>query len=173
LKTPSVKAAASLKTRLTAESSGGNWLTGFKRPKGNYAGGIMITTTGIYHIGIPVNDVERAVKFYTEVLGMKVAKLNRDDMGDHLNRADLRSGNGMVVLFQRPKPIAKDALKEDGATHHAFTVSPEDFELAAQKMKDWGVQVHSIPTVDRPSGRGFYFFDPDGNLLQLYAPPKN
>ena len=51
----------------------------------------MITTTGIYHIGIPVNDVERAVKFYTEVLGMKVAKLNRDDMGDHLNRADLES----------------------------------------------------------------------------------
>ena len=58
----------------------------------------MITTTGIYHIGIPVNDVERAVKFYTEVLGMKIAKLNRDDMGDHLNRADLRSGDGMVVL---------------------------------------------------------------------------
>ena len=23
----------------------------------------MIITTGIYHIGIPVNDVERAVKF--------------------------------------------------------------------------------------------------------------
>jgi len=62
-------------------------------------GGSMITTTGIYHIGIPVNDVERAVKFYTEVLGMKIAKLNRDDMGDHLNRADLRSGDGMVVLF--------------------------------------------------------------------------
>jgi catechol 2,3-dioxygenase-like lactoylglutathione lyase family enzyme len=73
----------------------------------------MITTNGIYHICIPVNDVERAVKFYTEVLGMTVAKLNRDDMGDHLNRADLRSGDGMVVLFQRPKPIEKDALMED------------------------------------------------------------
>ena len=23
-----------------------------------------------------------------------------------------------------------------------------------------------------PPDRGFYFFDPDGNLLQLYAPPK-
>src|SRR5262245_60800627 len=132
----------------------------------------MITTTGIYHIGIPVNDVERAEKFYTEVLGMKIAKLNRDDMGDHQNRADRRSGNGMVVLFQRPKPIEKDALKEDGATHDAFTVSPEHFESAAQKLKDWEVQVHSIPTVVRPSGRGFYFFDPDGILLQLYAPPK-
>jgi glyoxylase I family protein len=132
----------------------------------------MITTKGIYHLGIPVNNVERAVKFYTEILGMKVAKLNRDDIGGHLNRADLRSGDSMVVLFQRPKPVEKDALKEDGATHQAFVVSAEDFELAAQKMKDWGVKVYDIPTVERPTGRGFYFFDPDGNLLQLYAPPK-
>ena len=132
----------------------------------------MIKTKGIYHMGIPVNDVERAVKFYTEVLGMTIAKLNRDDMGDHLNRDDLRYGDSMVVLFQRPKPMEKDALKEDGATHQAFTVSPEDFELAAKKMKDWGVKVYDIPTVERPTGRGFYFFDPDGNLLQLYAPPK-
>jgi glyoxylase I family protein len=132
----------------------------------------MIKTKGLYHIGIPVNDVERAVKFYTEILGMTIAKLNRDDMGDHLNRADLRSGDSMVVLFQRPTPINKDAIKEDGATHHAFVVSNEDFELAVRKMADLGVKIHSVPTVDRPTGRGFYFFDPDGNLLQLYAPPK-
>jgi len=132
----------------------------------------MIKTKGVYHIGIPVNDVERAVKFYTEILGMTVAKLNRDDMGDHLNRADLRSSDSMVVLFQRPTAIEKDALKEDGATHHAFVVSTEDFEIAVRKMADMGVKIHTVPTVDRPSGRGFYFFDPDGNLLQLYAPPK-
>ncbi len=133
----------------------------------------MIKTRGIYHIGIPVNDMDRAVKFYTEVLGMTIANLNRDDMGAKLNRADLRSGDGMVVLFQRPSSIEKDALQEDGATHHAFVVDPEDFELARTKMKEWGVKVHTTPTVDRPSGRGFYFFDPDGNLLQLYAPPKS
>jgi catechol 2,3-dioxygenase-like lactoylglutathione lyase family enzyme len=132
----------------------------------------MIKTKGVYHIGIPVNNVERAVKFYTEVLGMKVALLNRDDMGDGLNRADLRSGSDMVVLFQRPKNIEKDALAEDGATHHAFVVDREDFELAKEKMKEWGVKIHNVPSVDRPSGSGFYFFDPDGNLLQLYAPPK-
>jgi len=131
----------------------------------------MIRTKGVYHIGLPVNNMERAVKFYTEVLGMTIAKLNRDDMGDKLNRADLRSGNSMVVLFQRPEPKEKDALKEEGATHQAFIVEPEDFELAVRKMKDWGVKIHSVPTVDRPSGRGFYFFDTEGNLLQLYAPP--
>jgi hypothetical protein len=33
---------------------------------------------------------------------MTVAKLNHDDMGKGLSRADLRSGDSMVVLFQRP-----------------------------------------------------------------------
>ncbi len=132
----------------------------------------MIKTKGIYHIGIPVDDIDRAVKFYTEVLGMTIAKLNRDDMGGGLARADLRSGDGMVVLFQRPKPLDKNALEEDGATHHAFIVEREDFELAVKKMKDWGVKVHSTPKVNRPSGRGFYFFDTEGNLLQLYSAPK-
>jgi catechol 2,3-dioxygenase-like lactoylglutathione lyase family enzyme len=132
----------------------------------------MIKTRGVYHIGIAVNDMQRAVKFYTEVLGMSVAKLNRDDMGDKLNRADLRSGDDMVVLFQRPHAVEKNALKEEGATHQAFLVSNEDFERAAKNMKDWGVKVYDIPTVERPSGRGFYFFDSEGNLLQLYAPPK-
>jgi catechol 2,3-dioxygenase-like lactoylglutathione lyase family enzyme len=132
----------------------------------------MIKTRGVYHIGISVNDMERAVKFYTEILGMTVAKLGRDDMGDKLNRADLRCGDDIVVLFQRPDAIEKNALKEEGATHQAFLVSGEDFDLAAKKMKDWGVKVYDIPTVERASGRGFYFFDSEGNLLQLYAPPK-
>jgi glyoxylase I family protein len=132
----------------------------------------MIKAKGVYHIGIPVEDMDRALRFYTEVLGMTVAKTGTDDMGDKLSRADLRCGNSMVVLFKRPKPLPGDGVERDGATHQAFTVSPEDFELAVAKMKDWGVRVHTTATVERASGRGFYFFDSEGNLLQLYAPPK-
>ena len=32
----------------------------------------------IYHIGLPCNDLERGVKFYTEVLGMKCTKIGYD-----------------------------------------------------------------------------------------------
>ena len=106
----------------------------------------MIKTKGLYHSGIPVNDLDRAIEFYRDVLGMDVANVARDDLKG-LGRADLRSGSSIVVLFQRPNPIERDALAEDGVTHQAFLV-------------------------ERRSGRGFYFFDPDGNLLQLYAPPR-
>ena len=132
----------------------------------------MIKTKGLYHVGIAVNDMERAVKFYTEVLGMRVTKSGNDDMGKILSRTELRSGDDIVVLFQRPKPLKRNAVEEDGATHQAFLVDNEEFELAVQKMKEWGGKVHDRATVTRPSGRGFYFFDSEGNLLQLYAPPK-
>ena len=131
----------------------------------------MIKAKRIYHLGIPVDDMDRAVKFYTEVLGMVVTKKGTDDMGDRLSRAELRAGNDIVDLFLRPLPRERDALQESGATHHAFEVSSEDFELAVRKMAEWGVRVHTTPHVARPSGRGFYFFDSEGNLLQLYAPP--
>ena len=78
----------------------------------------------------------------------------------------------MVVLFQRPVPLDGEFIEREGATHQAFSVSREDFELAKRNMKDCGVRIHTTPAVDRPSGSGFYFYDSEGNLLQLYAPPK-
>ena len=47
---------------------------------------------------------------------MKIAKLNRDDMGDHLNRADLGSGNRMVVLFQDQSRSRKTLSKRTAPT---------------------------------------------------------
>ncbi len=131
----------------------------------------MIKTKGLYHSGIAVNDIDRAVEFYRDVLGMDVANIARDDLKG-LGRADMRSGSSIVVLFQRPNPIERDALAEDGVTHQAFFVDGDDFDTAEERMRAAGVRIHEVPVVERRSGRGFYFFDPDGNLLQLYAPPR-
>ena len=131
----------------------------------------MIKTEGLYHIGIPVNDLDRAMKFYREVLGMEVANVARDDLKG-LGRADMRSGSSIVVLFERPKSIERDTLSEDGVTHQAFYVDSDDFDTAEDRMRAAGVRIHEVPVVARRSGRGFFFFAPDGNLLQLYAPPK-
>ncbi|HEV8341711.1 MAG TPA: VOC family protein [Candidatus Binatia bacterium] len=132
----------------------------------------MIRTKGIHHMGIPVDDMDRAVKFYTEVLGMKVSKTGKDDMGKILARTELRSGDDLIVLFERPHLAKKNAIEEDGATHQAFEIEREDFELAAQKIKEWGVKLHARERVDRGGASGFYFFDTEGNLLQLYAPAR-
>jgi len=124
----------------------------------------MIQTTGIYHIGIPVDDLDRAERFYAEILGMKVeARLVEE--GAKLSR--LKCGGADVVLFQRPRPLGRNTLKEDGITHQAFEVAPEIFDQAMEFLKKQGCY-HSGPVV-RPTGRAVYFFDSEGNFQQLHA----
>ncbi len=124
----------------------------------------MIRTIGIYHIGIPVDDLARAERFYTEVLGMKVEGRVTEE-GARLSR--LKCGDADVVLFQRPRPLSRNSLKEDGITHQAFEVPSETFDEAIEFLKREG-HYHSGPVV-RASGRAVYFFDSEGNYQQLHA----
>lgn len=136
-----------------------------------------ITVTSIYHIGIPVNDIRRAEKFYVDVLGMKVKgrgagerESNRpffEELGYWPENLRLKTAKGEVevVLFERPKPIERD-WKEDSFCHTAFAISKEDFNLALEKMKEWDVRIHLGPIGYR-GGRTLYFFDSEGNFLQL------
>ena len=124
----------------------------------------MIQTTGIYHIGIPVDDIERAEGFYTKVLGMKVAAR----IGEAVVRlVRLKCGDVDVVLFKRPRKLNRNTLKEDGISNQAFEVAPEAFDEAIEFLKKEGCY-HEGPVV-RPSGRAVYFFDTEGNYQQLHA----
>jgi catechol 2,3-dioxygenase-like lactoylglutathione lyase family enzyme len=124
----------------------------------------MIQTTGIYHIGIPVDDLDRAERFYTQILGMKVEARIQEE-GARLSR--LKCGDADVVLFKRPRPLSRNTLKEDGITHQAFEVAAETFDQAMEFLKSQG-HYHSGPVV-RSSGRAVYFFDSEGNYQQLHA----
>ena len=124
----------------------------------------MIQTTGIYHIGIPVDDLDRAERFYGQILGMKVEARHREE-GARLSR--LKCGAADVVLFQRPRPLSRNSFQEDGISHQAFEVAPETFDKAVAFLKSHGYY-HSGPVV-RSSGRGVYFFDSEGNYQQLHA----
>jgi glyoxylase I family protein len=124
----------------------------------------MIEAIGIYHIGIPVDDLQRAENFYIKILGMKVAD-RLGEGGTRLSR--LKCGDADVVLFQRPRPLERNTLKEDGIAHQAFEVAPEKFDEAVAVLKENGCY-HDGPVV-RASGRAVYFFDSEGNYQQLHA----
>ena len=93
----------------------------------------------IYHMGIPVDDLDRARDFYTKVLGMEY--LGR--VGGNPNNPDalmihgkvqqldrLRCGTDDVVLFERPRAIGRDALDQDGIAHQAFDMNWQDYDDA-------------------------------------------
>jgi glyoxylase I family protein len=138
----------------------------------------MIKIKKLYHLGLPVNDLARATKFYTEVLGMTCTKVGVDEnsggpykevYGRFPAIARLAMGDGMVlVLFERPKPIERGDF-DDGTAHIALQTSREDFDRAAAELTRAGVRVLIDEPVMRPTGRAIYFFDPEGNYIQLQA----
>ncbi len=73
----------------------------------------MIKTKGIYHTSIPVDDLDRAERFYTEVLGLELDRPRREGAG--LSR--LKCGSDTLVLFKRPRALERDSHKEAGAFH--------------------------------------------------------
>jgi catechol 2,3-dioxygenase-like lactoylglutathione lyase family enzyme len=124
----------------------------------------MIKSIGVYHLGIPVDDIDRAERFYTEIMGMKT----EERLGEGNARLyRLKCGNVDVVLFQRPRPLQRNSLKEDGISHQAFEVAPDAFDEATDLLKKEGY-FHSGPVV-RDSGRAVYFFDTEGNFQQIHA----
>ena len=122
----------------------------------------MIKTSGIYHTSIPVDDMDRAERFYTEVLGLKADRPRRE--GARLSR--LKCGEDTVVLFRRPKPLNRDSHKEDGVYHQAFEMDVNDFDDAVETLKKAGAFNEII---ERDSGRTIYFWDTEGNYEELHA----
>jgi len=132
--------------------------------------------TKLYHVGIPVDDIDRAQEFYTKVLGMEFMgrvggnPKNPDALEIHgkYQRLDrLRCGDDDVVLFERPKPIERDALDQDGIAHQAFDMNWDDYDDALKEIKQLG-KFHRI--VERSSGKTIYLFDSEGNYLELHFP---
>jgi catechol 2,3-dioxygenase-like lactoylglutathione lyase family enzyme len=130
----------------------------------------------LYHVGIPVDDIDRARDFYVNVLGLEFM----DRVGGNPNNPDaleihgkyqrldrLRCGDSDVVLFERPRPLTRDALDQDGIAHQAFDMDMRDYEEALKKAKELG-KFHRI--VERKSGKTIYMFDTEGNYLELHFP---
>lgn len=143
-------------------------------------------------IGITVDDMDRAVEFYTKVLGFEKLDL-REVAGEQYERlygvfgmrlavATLRLGDERIELMQfiaprgRPEPV--DSKSNDRWFQHvAIIVS--DMDRAYAWLREHKVE-HASPGPQllpawNPNAGGisaFYFRDPDGNHLEVLHFPQ-
>jgi len=124
----------------------------------------MIRPQRIGHVVIKVRNLERSARFYSEVMGLQVMKME-PGMGffasngrDHHEIAAIEVGADAPVA--PPRAI--------GLSHIAFRLNDEAHLRAAyDDLKAHDVKI--ITTINHGVTKSIYFRDPDGNQLEVYC----
>jgi catechol 2,3-dioxygenase-like lactoylglutathione lyase family enzyme len=136
---------------------------------------------GIHHTAISTGDMERALRFYRDLLGFTEVFSSTWEVGtEEVDRivglqdssarvVMLKAGNACIELFQyetpRPKPNeANRPVCDHGITHLCLQVTDIDAEYA--RLKAAGMVFHCPPQT-RGGLRVTYGRDPDGNVVEL------
>jgi catechol 2,3-dioxygenase-like lactoylglutathione lyase family enzyme len=121
----------------------------------------MLKTEGVLHFTIPVKDLDRSEKFYTEIMGMERLRRN-----NHM--VFMRAGQDCFVLTYSEKPIDPNP-GEAHDIHHAFRVNAAEYDRAKQFLAAKGIRI--VKEEERRSGtfrgRSAYFHDPDRNVIEI------
>ena len=119
--------------------------------------------TGIQDIYYNVQDMKRAVHFYTESLGMTAGH------GDQW-WTSLQCGGVAVGLHgSEGQPIPSVPRDSHGAHAGAtLTLRSTDIKADRQKLENAGAKI--LGETDQAWGHMLIFEDPDGNVLKLMNP---
>lgn len=115
------------------------------------------------HIVVPVADKDASARFIAHILGLPV--------GAHWGPfTPVRVSNGVTLDYVNA---------DDFLSHHcAFLVSEVEFDEIFARIEDAGLTYYADPDLDRRGeinhhygGRGVYFLDPDGHLMEVITQP--
>jgi catechol 2,3-dioxygenase-like lactoylglutathione lyase family enzyme len=117
------------------------------------------------HVVFYVSDIDRSIRFYTEVLPFKISDVNEQGM------VFLRCASDHHTLALVPRPDGAPAPADSVRMHH-FAMEVDSVDTLF-KVRDW-LQQHGLKFVYEGrrgpgSNPGLEFVDPDGHALELYA----
>ena len=134
----------------------------------------------LHHTGFVVEDIDAAIRFYQETLGLEVlARYERVGApisqvigyeDTHLEAVTMWTGSGHILeLIRYVNPAARRRPTEErsvvGGTHLAFQV--DDVESVLQRMVENGARPVNPPVEVAPGRKICYLQDPEGNWLEL------
>ncbi|MBM4320985.1 MAG: VOC family protein [Deltaproteobacteria bacterium] len=114
---------------------------------------------GLRHVALRVRNLQRALEFYSGVLGMRL-EWQPDD-----RNAYLTTGSDNLALHEAADLTDSGA----GSLDHIgfFVAAPEEVDEWGRRLEARGVTLVQQPRTHRDGARSIYFRDPDGNLVQL------
>jgi glyoxylase I family protein len=137
------------------------------------------TLRGVHHIALNVSNLTASRHFYGTLLGL--SELTGDRVPATLIElvaagkiANFVMPDGTILdLFYEPDlrpPDPDPAQQFTRANHLAFDIAPDLFDQAVEMLHANQIAIDHGP-VSRPTGRGIYFYDPDGFLVEIRCDP--
>lgn len=135
---------------------------------------MAIKITELDHIVLNVGDIDRSIAFYTQVLGLKAERVQEFKEGKVGFPSVRINGDTIIDLF----PIkAEGGPEQQGGekpqrnlNHFCLVTEKEDFSGIVDYLKERKVPIVQGP-ISRWGARGratsVYFFDPDGNEIEI------
>jgi glyoxylase I family protein len=134
----------------------------------------------VHHIAFNVKDMTVSRRFYGQILGLH--ELKGEEVPKTLTKlvaegkvANFVTPDGTVIdLFWTPNltPPSSDLQQEfTRANHLAFDIDPSLFDRALEVLYQNQITIAQGP-VSRPTGRGIYFYDPDGFIIEIRCDPS-
>jgi catechol 2,3-dioxygenase-like lactoylglutathione lyase family enzyme len=118
-----------------------------------------------------VKDIPKSKKFYEDIVGLTLESSSEDwvwfYVGDRNGNQRLAIHKG-ELLFEEKSPLPEG--KRWGQVHYAFEVNGIDLEKAVKIVRDAGVEVYGPQEFKWMSATSYYFYDPDGNLIEYWSP---
>jgi catechol 2,3-dioxygenase-like lactoylglutathione lyase family enzyme len=124
------------------------------------------------HIVLNVGDIDRSLKFYTEVLGLKGERVDEFRTGK-VSFPSVRITDQTIIDLFPSKDRASDSSSErvvKNLNHFCLVVGADSFSGIVDYLAENHVTVRQGP-VSRWGAQGratsVYFFDPDGNEIEI------
>jgi len=120
-------------------------------------------TITLNHTIVPARDKVAAAKFFARIFGLKRGRTGYF--------APVRVNKALTLLFDDDNSFESH--------HYAFHVGEREFDAIFHRVKKEGIAYGSAPwSLDDGKlnhwggGRGFYFKDPNGHVLELMTVPQ-
>jgi lactoylglutathione lyase len=122
----------------------------------------------LLHTRYRVNDLEKTVKFYKEVLGLTETRRHKSARGSELAFLKAPQSEELIEICYFPQ--SGPVQVQPDLTHLAFEV--ESLEEFGRHLAGVGVPFSDGPHI-RPDGGGIAFIDaPEGYEIELIQPSK-
>jgi catechol 2,3-dioxygenase-like lactoylglutathione lyase family enzyme len=132
-------------------------------------GGPLVKVTELDHIGLRVKDVEAALRFYSELLGLKIERVDEWRKGE-IGFPSVRLNADTLIDFFLSENKVDNVNKEMNQDHFCLVIEPTNMENLKAKLEELGVRIYDGPE-KRWGAHGdatsLYIYDPDKNVVEL------